>query len=80
MTKENGDGRPISFTLSNVTRGVVQDFRIVSPPFWANAVVDSSDVVYDGMYVNASNANPAWTDRKWVFVISPATKCFADAK
>ena len=46
----DGDGRPISLTLSNGTRGVVRDFRIVSPPFWSNTVSDSSDVVYDGMY------------------------------
>ncbi|KAF7970045.1 hypothetical protein HWV62_25276, partial [Athelia sp. TMB] len=53
----DGDGRPISLTLSNVTRGVIQDFRIVSPPFWSNTVSDSLDVVYDGMYVNATNTN-----------------------
>ncbi|KAF7976245.1 hypothetical protein HWV62_7286 [Athelia sp. TMB] len=57
MGRLDGDGRPISLTLSNVTRGVIQDFRIVSPPFWSNTVSDSLDVVYDGMYVNATNTN-----------------------
>lgn len=59
-TREDGDGRPIAFTLSNVTRGLVQDFRIEAQPFWCNTVVDSTDVVYDGMYCNATNTNPAY--------------------
>ncbi|KZP11270.1 glycoside hydrolase family 28 protein, partial [Athelia psychrophila] len=62
----DGDGRPISLTLSHVTRGVVQDFRIVSPPFWANTVSDSTDVVYDGMYVNATNTNATFAGQNIV--------------
>ncbi|KAF5337916.1 hypothetical protein D9758_013112 [Tetrapyrgos nigripes] len=57
-TREDGDGRPIAFTLNNVTNGVVRNFRIESQPFWCNTVSHSRNVVYDGMYCNASNSNP----------------------
>lgn len=30
------------------------------PPFWANAIAESKNVLYDGMYINATN-----TDRRW---------------
>jgi len=66
VPREDGDGRPVSLTLSNVTRGTVQDFRIVSPPFWSNAVSDSSDVIYDGMYVNATNTNATFAGQNIV--------------
>ncbi|KAJ4490450.1 pectin lyase fold/virulence factor [Lentinula aciculospora] len=57
-TREDGDGRPISLTLFNVTRGIVRNFRIDAQPFWCNCVVESEDVVYDGMLCNATNTNP----------------------
>ncbi|KAF8830109.1 hypothetical protein HHX47_DHR2000394 [Lentinula edodes] len=57
-TKEDGDGRPISLTLFNATRGVVRDFRIDAQPFWCNCIAESDDVVYDGMLCNATNTNP----------------------
>ncbi|KAK7443469.1 hypothetical protein VKT23_015643 [Stygiomarasmius scandens] len=57
-TREDGDGRPIAFTLNNVTNGVVRNFRIESQPFWCNTVSHSRNVVYDGMSCNASNSNP----------------------
>ncbi|KAF5361505.1 hypothetical protein D9758_006142 [Tetrapyrgos nigripes] len=57
-TREDGDGRPIAFTLNNVTNGIVRNFRVESQPFWCNTVSHSSNVVYDGMYCNASNTNP----------------------
>ncbi|TFK52947.1 pectin lyase-like protein [Heliocybe sulcata] len=59
-TREDGDGRPIAFTLSHVARGLVKDFRIEAQPFWCNTVADSEDVVYDGMYCNATNTDPAY--------------------
>lgn len=65
-TREDGDGRPVAFTLKNVTRGVVKDFRIEAQPFWCNAVADSREVVYDGMYCNATNQDPTFVGQKWV--------------
>ncbi|KAM5545507.1 hypothetical protein V8D89_000545 [Ganoderma adspersum] len=59
-TREDGDGRPVAFTLSNVTRGVVKDFRVEAQPFWCNAVADSREVTYDGMYCNATNQDPTY--------------------
>ncbi|KAH9829221.1 pectin lyase fold/virulence factor [Rhodofomes roseus] len=56
----DGDGRPIAFTLWRVLRGVVKDFRIEGQPFWCNTVAESQDVVYDGMYCNATNTNPEY--------------------
>jgi len=58
IPREDGDGRPVSLTLSNVTRGAVMNFKIDSPPFWCNAVADSQDVVYQGITCNATNTNP----------------------
>ncbi|KAA1471993.1 pectin lyase-like protein [Dentipellis sp. KUC8613] len=60
-TREDGDGRPVSLTLSNVTRGQISNFKIVAQPFWCNAVADSRDVVYDGMNCNATNTDPDWS-------------------
>ncbi|EIN14755.1 hypothetical protein PUNSTDRAFT_154787 [Punctularia strigosozonata HHB-11173 SS5] len=65
-TREDGDGRPIALTLSNVTRGVVKDFRIEAQPFWCNTVAQSTQVVYDGMYCNATNTDPAWVGKNIV--------------
>ncbi|KAF9521778.1 pectin lyase fold/virulence factor [Crepidotus variabilis] len=62
----DGDGRPVSLSLVNVTRGEVRNFRIESPPFWANAVSQSSQVTYDGMYTNASSLDPAWEGQNLV--------------
>ena len=63
-TREDGDGRPVALTLKNVTRGVVRDFRIERQPFWCNAVADSREVVYDGMYCNATNQDPVYAGQK----------------
>ncbi|OCH90476.1 pectin lyase-like protein [Obba rivulosa] len=59
-TRIDGDGRPVALTLSNATRGTIVNFRIEGQPFWCNAVADSKDVVYDGMYCNATNADPLY--------------------
>ena len=68
-TREDGDGRPVAFTLKNVARGVVRNFRIEAQPFWCNAVADSSEVVYDGMYCNATNQDPAFAGQKCVLSV-----------
>ncbi|KAI0350795.1 pectin lyase-like protein [Trametes cingulata] len=65
-SRSDGDGRPISLTLSNVTRGVIKDFRIEAQPFWCNTVADSRDVVYDGMYCNATNQDPLYAGQNVV--------------
>jgi galacturan 1,4-alpha-galacturonidase len=65
-TKADGDGRPITLTLSHVKKATIRDFHIASPPFWCNTIADSSDVVYDGMVCNATNTNPAYAGRKCV--------------
>ncbi|TBU44150.1 pectin lyase fold/virulence factor [Dichomitus squalens] len=65
-TRKDGDGRPVAFTLSKVTRGVVKDFRIEAQPFWCNAVADSREVIYDGMYCNATNQDAAFAGQNIV--------------
>lgn len=65
-TREDGDGRPIALTLSNVTHGRISNFRVISPPFWCNAVANSEDVIYDGMNCNATNTDPAGAGRNLV--------------
>ena len=63
-TREDGDGRPLSLTVFNATRGQIKDIRIDSPPFWCNAVANSIDITYDGMICNATNTNPAFSGQK----------------
>ncbi|KAG5651688.1 hypothetical protein H0H81_007819 [Sphagnurus paluster] len=63
-TKADGDGRPIALTLWKATRGTIKNFRIVSPPFWANTAAESTGIIYDGMYVNATNADPLYAGKK----------------
>ncbi|KAI0656169.1 pectin lyase-like protein [Cubamyces menziesii] len=65
-SRSDGDGRPVSLTLSNVTRGVIKDFRIEAQPFWCNAIADSKEVVYDGMYCNATNQDPLYAGQNVV--------------
>lgn len=62
--KADGDGRPIALTLSNATNGRIRDFAIRRPPFWANTIANSRDVVYEGMYVNATNEAAGYEGRK----------------
>jgi len=57
-TRADGDGRPVALTVWKAKRAVIRNFRIESPPFWANAVAESTDVTYDGMFVNATNTDP----------------------
>ncbi|KAL1664778.1 pectin lyase fold/virulence factor [Schizophyllum commune] len=59
-TREDGDGRPISFTLWQTSNATIRDFTVDSPPFWCNTVAESEYVLYDGMKCNATNQDPAW--------------------
>ncbi|EKM78503.1 hypothetical protein AGABI1DRAFT_121554 [Agaricus bisporus var. burnettii JB137-S8] len=65
-TREDGDGRPISLTLWRAKRAVVKDFRVESPPFWANEAAESQDILYDGMLVNATNTDPKFAGKNIV--------------
>jgi hypothetical protein len=66
-TREDGDGRPVSLSLVQAHRGIVKGFRIDQQPFWCNAVSNSTDIVYDGMFCNATNTNPAFAGTKYAF-------------
>ncbi|KAI9567789.1 pectin lyase fold/virulence factor [Boletus coccyginus] len=61
-----GDGRPLSLTLYQLTRGHVQNFRVESLPFWCNAVAESTDVVHNGMSCNSTNTNSQFLGRNIV--------------
>ncbi|TFK31837.1 pectin lyase fold/virulence factor [Crucibulum laeve] len=65
-TKADGDGRPISLTVFNATRATIKNFKILSPPFWSNTVAQSREIVYDGMFVNASNQDPLYVGKNVV--------------
>ncbi|KAG6917365.1 hypothetical protein DXG01_002830 [Tephrocybe rancida] len=62
--RADGDGRPISLTLWKAQRATIKNFRIESPPFWSNAAAESSEIVYDGMHVNATNTDPLYAGKK----------------
>ena len=64
MTREDGDGRPLSLTLYEAYDAIVKDFHIFAPPFWCNCVANSKNVVYDGMKCNATNENPEFFGQK----------------
>ena len=63
-TRIDGDGRPVALTVWRALRGTIANFRIEGQPFWCNAVAESQDVVYDGMYCNATNADPLYYNQK----------------
>ncbi|KAL1728974.1 pectin lyase fold/virulence factor [Schizophyllum commune] len=65
-TREDGDGRPISFTLWQTSNATIRDFTVDSPPFWCNTVADSENVLYDGMKCNATNQDPYWAGQNIV--------------
>ncbi|KXN89717.1 Putative galacturan 1,4-alpha-galacturonidase A [Leucoagaricus sp. SymC.cos] len=65
-TREDGDGRPISLTLWRAARAVVRNFRIQSPPFWSNTAAECQDVLYEGMFINASNTDPEFAGKNIV--------------
>ncbi|KAH9947868.1 pectin lyase fold/virulence factor [Amylocystis lapponica] len=66
-TRDDGDGRPVALSLSKVERAKIANFRIDHPPFWCNAVADSKDVVYDGMWANSSNSDPLYFNQNIVW-------------
>ncbi|KAL1721440.1 glycoside hydrolase family 28 protein [Schizophyllum commune] len=65
-TREDGDGRPISFTLWQTSNATIRDFTVDSPPFWCNTVAESENVLYDGMKCNATNQDPDWAGQNIV--------------
>ncbi|TDL27845.1 pectin lyase-like protein [Rickenella mellea] len=66
VPRADGDGRPLALTLFNVTGGTVRNFHIESPPFWCNAVSQSTNVIYDGMKCNATNTNATFAGKNIV--------------
>ena len=62
--REDSEGRPIAFTLNHFTREVVRDFWIEAQLLWCNAGTDSRDVLYGGMYCNATNQDPTFIGQK----------------
>lgn len=64
----NKHGRPISLALRGARNGVVRDFKILQPQFWAHVAIDSTDVVYDNCLVNATSYNPdaKYEDKSWL--------------
>ncbi|KAJ7168135.1 pectin lyase fold/virulence factor [Mycena crocata] len=64
--KADGDGRPISLALFRAQHGAIRNFAIEAQPFWCNCIAEFQDVVYDGMFCNASNANPAFAGKNIV--------------
>ncbi|EPS96378.1 hypothetical protein FOMPIDRAFT_53762 [Fomitopsis schrenkii] len=66
-TRIDGDGRPVALTVWRAHRGTIARFRVEGQPFWCNAVVESQGVVYDGMYCNATNADPLYYNQNIVW-------------
>ncbi|KAJ8454046.1 hypothetical protein ONZ45_g19460 [Pleurotus djamor] len=50
-TREDGDGRPISFTVWRARNATIKNFHVESPPFWCNTVAESQGIVYDPNFV-----------------------------
>ena len=63
-TRLDGDGRPVALTLAHVARAAVRAFTVDAPPFWCNAVAESSAVLYEGMRCVAENADERWFGQK----------------
>ncbi|EED80507.1 hypothetical protein POSPLDRAFT_104059 [Postia placenta Mad-698-R] len=66
-TRIDGDGRPVALTVYRAARATIAGFRIEGQPFWCNAIAESQDVVYDGMYCNAANADPLYFNQNIVW-------------
>lgn len=66
-TRIDGDGRPVALTVYRAARATIAGFRIEGQPFWCNAIAESQDVVYDGMYCNATNADPLYFNQNIVW-------------
>ncbi|KDR77161.1 hypothetical protein GALMADRAFT_433038 [Galerina marginata CBS 339.88] len=64
--RADGDGRPISLTVWKATGGTIKNFLIQSPPFWSTAVAQSTNVVMDGMFINATNEDPLYIGKNAV--------------
>ncbi|KAJ7029060.1 putative rhamnogalacturonase A [Mycena alexandri] len=59
-------GRPMSVSITNATRAVVKNFRIIQPQFWSSLVWNSTDILLTDFYVNATNLDPAANGQNWV--------------
>ncbi|KAJ7779678.1 putative rhamnogalacturonase A [Mycena metata] len=59
-------GRPMSVSITNATRAVVKNFRIIQPQFWSSLVWNSTDILLTDFYVNATNLDPAANGGNWV--------------
>ena len=63
-TRLDGDGRPVAFTLFNVSPATIRDFAVHEQPFWCTAAAESKDVVYDGWTCIAENADETYFGQK----------------
>ncbi|KAJ7934180.1 putative polygalacturonase [Mycena leptocephala] len=59
-------GRPMSVSITNATRAVIKNFRIIQPQFWSSLVWNSTDILLTDFYVNATNMDPAAGKANWV--------------
>ncbi|KAK1148086.1 hypothetical protein N8T08_010723 [Aspergillus melleus] len=60
-------GRPIPMHIYNSTRAVVRNLAIRQPQFWAVLVDESSHVLLENFYVNATNSDShATEDTVWI--------------
>ncbi|KZT52552.1 glycoside hydrolase family 28 protein [Calocera cornea HHB12733] len=55
----NQAGRPISLYVVNASDAVIKNFSVRQPQFWAFFVDQSKNITLEGIYVNATNHDPA---------------------
>ncbi|KAJ9101900.1 hypothetical protein QFC21_003240 [Naganishia friedmannii] len=65
ITKNDGDGRPIAFTIQHASNVVVKDFHIWEPILWSSLIDASYNVTLDGMVINATNTDPLGAGKNW---------------
>ncbi|KAH9926356.1 pectin lyase fold/virulence factor [Amylocystis lapponica] len=76
--RAGGDGRPVGLTIYRASRATVAHFRIEAQPFWCNAIAESEDFVYDGMYCNATNQDPLYVGQKRISLFNWSITCGDD--
>ncbi|KAF9459794.1 polygalacturonase [Collybia nuda] len=52
-------GRPISLMITNTTKSRFSGVRFVQSQFWTMAIINSEDVLLDGIYVNSTSSSKA---------------------
>ena len=62
LARRAADGAGVSTRARQLA--AVRGFRVEGQPFWCNTVAESRDVLYDGMYCNATNTNPLYYGHK----------------